>query len=213
MAKNGNQPEPTADPTMAEVIEIIEAKVDSLRPSQRAFLDMLIRLEDIATEDTGTTRFVGDDLFNILTAESEVEMWEGDELPGYNAKVLSGTNLNIYGVQVKFSRETDEEMSTALIGPKSRRKMYLLVHSSRIDNAATHARTYRLPEVGEEFIWNTSARYLVAKLFWLLSRGYFDGDKAVKARILGTPLGGGKSVEKLKPLMGDTLAGTAEPPF
>jgi len=216
MAKNGNQQ--TTDPTdemAAEVIAIIDAKAETLKPYQRALLEMLTRLEDIATEDTGGTRYVGEDLFNILSAASLEEMWEGDELPGYNAKILSGCNLIIYGVDVKFSRqnEGDEEISSILIGPKSKRKMYLLVHSARIDNAATHARTYRLPEPGDDFTWNTSARYIVAKLFWLLSHGYFDGDKSFSCRIQGTALGAGKTVEKLKELTAAGMVGTAEPPF
>jgi hypothetical protein len=215
MAGKGNaQTAEQNDDMAAEVIAVIEAKPESLRPSQRALLDMLTILENVASEDTATTRFVGDDLLGVLTAESEEEMWEGDELPGYNAKVLSGCNLVIYGVEVKFSRATDgEEISTALIGPKTRRKMYLLVHSARMDNAGTNARTYRLPDVGEDFVWNTSARYIVAKLFWLMSRGYFDDGKSIRARIHGTPLGAGKSVEKLKPLTSDVVNATAEPPF
>jgi hypothetical protein len=193
---------------MQEAVEIITADVTTLRPSQRAVLELLTALENMATEDTDARPF-GDDIAGILLAENEATMWEGDELPRINAKVLSGCELDIYGIEVKFS--DDPEITTGLIGPKTRRKMYLLVRSARL-NGSGQGTVYRLPDVGEEFVWNTSARFIVAKLYWLLVHGRFDGGKSVKARIEGTDLGGGKSVEKLKPLDAATMAGSAEPP-
>lgn len=198
------------DEALAKVEEIINAEVASLRPSERALLDMLTRLEDIATEDTENRAFAGDDIARILLADTEDEMWEADELPRINAKVLSGCDLQIFGIEVKFS--DDPKITTILVGPKSKRKMYLLVHSVRL-NSNGQDKTYRLPDVGEEFAWNTSARYIVAKLFWMASRGRFDGTGSVSASIVGTDLGGGKSVEKLKPLGMVTVAASAEPPF
>lgn len=209
----GKDKTPTTEPNddaMAKVEEIINAEVAKLRPSERALLDMLTRLEDIATDDIDSQRFAGDDIARILLAESEDEMWEADELPKINAKVLSGCDLQIFGYEVKFSN--DPMITTVLIGPKTKRKMYLLVHSARL-NSNGQDTTYRLPEVGEQFAWNTSARYIVAKLYWMGSRGRFDNGGSVSASIVGTPLGGGKSVEKLKPLGMATVAGTAEPPF
>lgn len=207
--KNGTTDQ-NDDATTAEVERVINADVAQLRPSERALLDMLTRLEDIATEDTENRTFAGDDIARILLADTEDEMWEADELPRINAKVLSGCDLQIFGIEVKFSN--DPEITTVLIGPKSKRKMYLLVHSVRL-NSNGQDKTYRLPDVGEEFAWNTSARFIVAKLFWMASRGRFDGGGSVSASIVGTDLGGGKSVEKLKPLGMVTVAGSAEPPF
>src|SRR5207344_1598690 len=97
--------------------QIINADAKTLRPSQRAFLGMLTWMEDIATEDTSSRSFAGDDLARILMADNEEEMWEGDELPGYNAKVLSGCDLTLYGIEVKFS--DDPKINTILIGPKT----------------------------------------------------------------------------------------------
>jgi len=196
------------DAQRAEVEEIINADVTTLRPSQKAVLEMLSSLENIATEDTDQRPF-GDDIANILLAEDEATMWEADELPRINAKVLSGCEMAIYGFEVKFS--DSEDIKTGLIGPKNRRKMYLLVQSSRLNDAG-QTKVYRLPPIGEEFTWNTSARYIVAKLYWLRMHGRFDNGTAVNARIVGTDLGEGKSVEKLK-LLETVLTGSAEPPF
>lgn len=199
------------DDQTAAVEEIITAEVETLRPSQRAVLELLSSLENIATEDTDENGFMGDDIASILLAENEQEMWEGDELPRLNAKVLSGCQLDVYGFEVKFSNSP--EIESALIGPVSRKKMYLLVKSARLNNAG-NSNLYKLPEVGEEFVWNTSARFIVAKLFWLRSRGRFDDGRTVHAQIVGTDLDGAKRVEKLKPMDMPVMAGQAEePPF
>jgi hypothetical protein len=211
MAAKGNQSEkPATDDAMAEAVQIIEADVKTLRPSQRAVLELLSGLENLATEDTEEKGFSGDDIAAILMADDEAAMWDADELPRINAKVLSGSEIDIYGWEVKFS--DDPEITTGLIGPQSLRKMYLLVRSARLNDAGATT-VYKLPNVGEEFVWNTSARFIVAKLYWLAKRGRFDNGGTVKARIEGTDLGAGKSVEKLKPLDMATMAQTAEPPF
>jgi hypothetical protein len=209
--KQDENPETTDDTStaMAEAEEIITADVQTLRPSQRAVLSLLTELENIATEDTESKGFSGDDIAGILMAENEAVMWEADELPRINAKVLSGSEIEIYGWEVKFS--DDPEIVTGLIGPSTRRKMYLLVRSTRLNDAGQSS-VYKLPDVGEEFVWNTSARFIVAKLYWLLKHGNFDDKRTVKARIVGTDLGAGKSVEKLKPLSTITMS-AGEAPF
>lgn len=212
MAQKRNADEnPATDETTAEVEQIITADVKSLRPAQLAVLELLSWLENIATEDTDTTGgFFGDDIAAILTAPDEATMLEADELPRYNAKVLSGCELDIYGIEAKFS--DDPEIISGLIGPTTRRKMYLLVRSARLNDTGQHT-VYKLPDVGEEFVWNTSARFIVAKLYWYAVHGAFDNGGSVKLRIQGTDLGAGKSVEKLKALTMPTMAQTAEPPF
>jgi hypothetical protein len=210
MASRRNQEQSDETSTaMQEAEEIITADVQSLRPSQRAVLALLTELENLATEDTEPKGFSGDDIAAILMAEDEAAMWDADELPRINAKVLSGAELDIYGWEVKFS--DDPEILTGLIGPSTRRKMYLLVRSARLNDSG-QTNIYKLPNVGEEFVWNTSARFIVAKLFWLQKHGNFDNGRTVKARIQGTDLGSGKSVEKLKELSTITVT-SGEPPF
>jgi hypothetical protein len=212
MAKKDNPQNGEQDQeTMAAVEEIINADAKTLRPSQRAVLELLTWLENIATEDTETTGgFFGDDIAAILTAPDEATMLEADELPRYNAKVLSGCELDVYGVESKFS--DDPEIVSGLVGPQTRRKMYLLVRSARLNNSG-QSNVYKLPDVGEEFVWNTSARFIVAKLYWYAVHGRFDNGTGVKLRIQGTDLGSGKSVEKLKALTSPVMAGSAEAPF
>lgn len=215
MAAKGN-PKAEAETTeemseQAKAIQrILDADATSLRPFQKAVLEMLHGLEEIATEDTEGRGFTGDDIGAILLADDEATMWEADELPRLNAKVLSGCQLDVYGYSVKFSN--DSEISSGLIAPRSRRKMYLLVQSARL-NSAGESKLYHLPDVGEEFAWNTSARFIVAKLYWFGKRGRFDNGGSVKARIHGTPLAGGKSVEKLKEIEGVTLIDSSAVPF
>jgi hypothetical protein len=211
-AKDKAKTEPQADSTTADVEEIINADAATLRPSQRAVLELLSWLENIATEDTAESSggFFGDDIAAILMAEDEAAMLEADELPRYNAKVLSGCELAIYGIESKFS--DSPEIVSGLIGPQTHRKMYLLVRAARL-NSAGNGNVYKLPEIGDEFVWNTSARFIVAKLYWYAIRGRFDNGGSVRMRIEGTDLGAGKSVEKLKALDAPAMAGTAEPPF
>jgi hypothetical protein len=211
VSKRNDNKEPANDITAAEVEQIITADVTTLRPSQKAVLELLSWLENIATEDTDTTGgFFGDDIVAILLAPDEATMLEADELPRYNAKVLSGCELDIYGIEAKFS--DDPEIVSGLIGPTSRRKMYLLVRSARLNDTGQGG-IYKLPDIGDEFVWNTSARFIVAKLYWYAVHGAFDNGGSVKLRIQGTDLGAGKSVEKLKSLTMPTMTQTAEPPF
>ena len=59
------------------------------------------------------------------------------------------------------------------------------------------------PAVGEQFTWNTSARNIVGKLFWMLDHGWFDPTSAhgpVQFRIAGTKLRADRTVEKIKPM-------------
>jgi hypothetical protein len=211
MAAKDKQTEPAQDDTTtAEVEKIITADVSTLGPTQRAVLELLSWLENIATEDTDSIGgFFGDDIAAILLAPDEATMLDADELPRYNAKVLSGCELDIYGIEVKFS--DDPEIVSGLLGPTTRRKMFMLVRSARLNNAGQD-KVYKLPGVGEEFKWNTSARFVVAKLYWYAVHGRFDNGGSVKLRIQGTDLGGGKSVEKLKALDSPVMAGSTEPP-
>ena len=91
--------------------------------------------------------------------------------------------------------------------------MYLLIHSELLNSAGGLGAIYKLPSVGEAFTWNTSARYIVAKLYREMKFGRFDNGGYVDVRIEGTDLGHGKSIEKLALVGAPTMAGTTEPPF
>lgn len=174
-----------------------------------AFQRLLSKMDSIATLDNSVESYKGDDIALILEADSEEQMWEADEIASINAKHLSGCALEILEFSVKYG--SNDEVQTPFVGTGGR-KMYLSVTSTRLDKSG-EKQLIRLPEPHDVFVWNTSARFIVAKLFWLLERGYFDGGRAVQARIVGTDLGGGKAVEKLKPLTYQTVQGSTEPPF
>lgn len=166
-----------------------------------AFQLLVRKMASMAVLDsTSATRDSGEDINRILEAETEQEMWDADELAKWNAQKLSGCDIQIVGFQVQFSPDSDSDIKTPYIDPETHRQMFLLVDSFRITNNG-NTKEYNLPEPGELFTWNTSARAIVPKLFWMLAHGWFDdGAKPVRLRIVGTPLAGGKSVEKLKPL-------------
>jgi hypothetical protein len=172
------------------------------------FQMLLRKMEQMATLDTESARNRGEDINPILTAETEAEMWEADELPRFNAKMLSGCDMQILGFDVKFG--TGEPVDNPVFRTADGRDLYLLVESVRINRNGDKIE-YRLPPVGEEFIWNTSARNIVGKLFWMLEHGWFDnGHSPVHVHIKGTDLGKGKSVEKLKPIADTFVESKAE---
>jgi hypothetical protein len=177
-----------------------------------AFQMLIRKMSAMAELEAAQGSASGIDIIPILEAETEEEMWDADERPTYNAKTLSGCELQIYGFSVKFGTGGDDtDITTPFIDSKSR-QMYLLIEAARI-NKAGEKKEVRLPEVGEVFSWNTSARNIVGKMFWMLEHGWFDeGARPVQLRIEGTPLGGKKSVEKLKPLTPVTVGGRASQP-
>lgn len=169
-----------------------------------AYALLLRKMASMATlEETMGTGQGAEDIDRILTAETEEEMWDADELAKWNATKLSGCNLQTVGFEVRFN-PPNEEIKSAYIDPETSNQMFLLVHSFRI-NSAGNTKEYNLPPVGELFTWNTSARSIVPKFFWMLANGWFDdGAKPVRFRIEGTKTKAG-SVEKLKPLTPGTI--------
>jgi hypothetical protein len=164
------------------------------------------RMAEMAIMETASGRSAGEDINPILTAQTEEEMWEADELDSYNAQKLSGCDLQTTYFEVRFG-DGNTEIDNPIFVDEKGRQMYLLVHSFRITKERGEDKTVNLPEVGEEFVWNTSARNIVGKLFWMLDAGWFDPDTKTPARfrIKGTKLTGGRSVEKLKAFTGTPL--------
>lgn len=206
--------------------DAIERTEDGAIQAPSAFQLLIQKMARMATMDeTFGTSFTTGDIDRILEAEDEEAMWDADELAKWNATKLSGCDLQTLGFQVMFSPGTDSDINTPYIDPATGKQMFLLVQSFRV-NKNGNTREYNLPEVGEVFTWNTSARTIVPKFFWMLAHGFFDeGAKPVRFRIVGTKTTAG-SVQKLKPLPEGTVieAATAiieetgelpsnEPPF
>jgi hypothetical protein len=175
-----------------------------------AFKKLLRRMAEMAVLDTTANRSAsGEDINAILIAESETEMWDADELDKYNATKLSGCDLQTTWFEVRFGDGTAEVENPVFV--YEGKQMYLLVHSFRITNAKGEDKTIKLPEVGEEFVWNTSARNIVGKLFWMLDHGWFDTipTKVARFTIKGKKVRNGGTVEKLKEFTGTPIVTTA----
>lgn len=169
------------------------------------FQSLRRRMAEMAVTETAFSRVAGEDINAILTAEDEAAMWDADELDLWNAQKLSGCDLQTTGFEVRFG-DGNSDIENPLFVDDKGREMYLLVHSFRITEAREH-KEYNHPEIGLEFVWNTSARNIVGKLFWMLDHGWFDpGAAPVRFTIKGTKIKGGKqTVEKLKEFTGTPL--------
>lgn len=174
---------------------------NSAAKAPTAFQMMLRAMANDASADDSS--FTGDDLNAILTAESIEDIWDADDRPPLNFQHIAGCNVSVIGFEVKFSRGGKDEIRTPFVydmgdgnGP---RKMYLMVRMAMISHPAKKS-IVKLPEVGEVFQANTSARYVVAKLWRFLTIGEIDEarGKTLEAFIEETDLGGGEAVIKLR---------------
>lgn len=202
-----------------------QASSGTIQPPS-AFARLMRKMAGMATleEASGIGRGT-EDISRILDAADEAEMWDADELAKWNAQKLSGCDLQTIGFEVKFSPPNEEStIKTPFVDPESGKQMFLLIQSFRVNNSG-NTKEYNLPPVGEVFTWNTSARNIVPKFFWMLDHGWFDdGAKPVRFRIVGTKTQSGTTVEKLKELPSGTVIEAAsaiveeatldgEPPF
>jgi hypothetical protein len=157
----------------------------------RAFLQ---RLEIEATLDTdGVNQLFIDGVTKILAADTEEEMWDADDLLQTGGRDLADVEQTIISYEVKRSRNPDIKSA---FRAEDGRYMFLLIRSVKL-------------ETGDEFTWNTSAPYLVAKIIWLADHDRLPYDAVIKA----TDLGAGQAVLKLKPIPKRAMRVTAEPVF
>jgi hypothetical protein len=193
-------------PKQSQDIETDAGKgtVSGPRPFGRLIRKMaeMASTEEVLGSNSGT-----EDIDRILTAEDEESMWDSDELAKWNATKLSGCDLQTLGFEVKFgdmAGSSDNDIKTVFTDPATGKQIFLLIRSFRVNNSG-NTKEYNLPPVGEVFTWNTSARAIIPKLFWMLEKGWFDeGAKPVRFRIVGTKTRAG-SVEKLKQLPEGTV--------
>lgn len=156
--------------------------------------EFLSTMASMAEYEANDASFAGDDIANILLATTEEEMWDADERGPLNGQDLEDCELAITDFTVKFSRG-NQDIETIFVTPDGK-KMYLMVEAVRISTAG-EKKEIRLPAPGEKFLFNTSARFIVAKLFWLRNMGRIPGVECVVKRI---DLGGGQGVLKLRPM-------------
>jgi hypothetical protein len=159
---------------------------------------MIRTMEMEATADAETATGDNADLNALLSAESDEDLWDADERPPLNAQHLAGCDVEILDVRVKYSRGNSDMGSTFVTSEG--KKMYLLVTAVRLSDPETKT-AVQLPKIGEEFEFNTSARYLTTKLFQFYLRGKINRDNGttLTAFIRATGLEEGQAVLKLRP--------------
>lgn len=163
------------------------------RPSAGVFRELLGLMEMEATaEDESFGSPMITSVEKILTAEMGAEFWDADDIDQTGGRDLTDVEQTILGYQVKYS--TKQSIRSAFRDSKDR-GMYLLVRSSRLDT-------------GEEFIWNTSAPLLVAKIIRLGQESKLPANVVIR----GTEAGEG-TVLKLKQIPPRAANSTTEPPF
>jgi len=179
---------------------------------------MLRKMAGMATADIGQRKNSVDDL-NVILEASDEEFWDSDERTAISAKTLSGCVIEIRGFDVKFGDNAigDDDITSPFIAPDGR-QMYLLIEASMIDKRQQVEKLLKLPETGEIFQFNTSARYVVAKLMSAHNRGWLDDNRTLRVRVVGTPIKNGRQrVEKLKeadaPYVASGVVQTEEVPF
>lgn len=173
------------------------------------FEQMLRAMSFDAQADDG--QYNGEDINEILAAETEDEMWDADERPPLNFQHLAGCELQVNQISVRYSRDGNDILTPFVYADAQgkQKKMYLMVTCERISDAGEKP-LIRLPKVGEEFIANTSARFIVAKLWWALTKGRIDPEKGQSFRcvVKEIDLGGGQAVLKLRPMPNHAVQST-----
>lgn len=171
----------------------------------------LIRMMEMeATAAAEDSSFIGDDVMDIFESETKADMYESDQREPLNMQKLSGCELEILDIEVKFSKGNTggEEAITSIFTTPEGKQMYVMFKAVRIRKTGEEKRTVRLPEVGEVFQGNTSARFCVAKLMWLSTHGEVDSlnGRTERVKVKGTPLGDGQEVVKLLPVEPATVS-------
>jgi hypothetical protein len=161
---------------------------------------MVHAMTQVATADETGGRFSGDDLTAILSAETDEEIWEADDRPPLNFQHLAGCEIEIIDFSVKYSRGSSPNIVTPFTAEDGR-KMYLLCTVQRLSRAG-EKKILRLPDPGEVFVANTSARYVVAKIWAFWAKGKIDPQAGTSLRCMvqETDLGGDQAVLKLRPI-------------
>lgn len=175
--------------------------------------EIMIRAMAMDAEAEDDT-FGGDDLNAILTAETEAELWDADERPPLNFQHLVECELEILGFDVKFSRGASSSVKTPFVWMDDngdKKKMYLLVKCVRISEAGEKS-LIKLPSVGEVFTANTSARFVVAKLWRGMTMGLFDEARGITwpCMVREIQLGDDQAVLKLRPMPKRVTRSTVE---
>lgn len=166
------------------------------------FYRMVRAMDMEATADEESNFLALESVNAILSAEEDADIWDADERGPLNFQHLAGCDIRITDVHVKYSRSTTINTPYAVTDDHgATKKMYLLVTVVRT-SAETEMPLIRLPEPGEAFQVNTSAQFVVPKIWAFYVKGRINPDNgaSLAAYVKSIPLDdSGQKVIKLRP--------------
>ena len=184
--------------------DVVSGQAQKLTPFQVMTRAMS---RDASTE---TVDYTGDDLSAILEAENMDELWKSVDRVPYNFQHLAGCEIQILDFEVKFSRGNNDDIKSIFISPDGK-QMYLLATVVRLSDTGKNKNLIRLPDVGEVFTANTSAKYITAQLWRMMILGKINRNTgaAVSCVVEETALDDTRSVYKLRELSSRPVTASA----
>lgn len=166
----------------SEMEPVITGEVQQHAPFLRLMRDLAMRAEIDANESRGDAASIANIEAILAAGETgdDTAIWEAGEFVNVGGRDLADVEQEVLSFTVKFGNRDDVE---SVFMDANERKFFLLVTSRRLDN-------------GEEFVWNTSAPDIVAKLIAFERNGKLP----LLCKIVAIPLGGGKTFLRLKPV-------------
>jgi hypothetical protein len=172
---------------MAAKRDVVENGRDGIVIPRSPFQSMLMEMAQRALIDSQEGR-VNEATFNAMAlAESMDELWDSDEKVSINAQDMVEKEMEVHRFFVRTGKLGEMDENGRKIENEFRNEsgvgMYLDVEAIDLSN-------------GEEILFNTSAKFIVNKLWHAERLGAFPLQCVIK----GIPLGAGQTVLKLRPI-------------
>lgn len=174
--------------------------------SQRgeAFNRLITTMSQRAVLESSTGNSSQMDMVARIMLADEGEFWDADEKSSIGGRDLSGVEMTIHAFLTRKSRGTGPK-NNVFRDPTDHSGLYVEVTATRLSTAGELSPSLVAP--GDEFVWNTSAPAVVAKLFRIEQT---DNGFPVDCFIQSIDLGDGTATIKLKQLNRHTMvAGSA----
>jgi hypothetical protein len=197
-------------PAKGESKAITEPVRDGAVQRVTPFQQMIRAMAADAEMATETAEYDGSDLNKMLTAETDEEIWDADELGTLNFQHLTGCEIAITDISVRVSANTADSDVQSVFQTPDGKQLYLLVKAYRTRVTGDEDRMLNLPGIGDEFTANTSARYIVGKLWAFYTRGRINPDTntTLGVYVKGQKTQNGNTVIKLRPAAKQSVSAT-----
>lgn len=178
---------------MADKRAVPEKPMDGKVIARTPFGDLLNEMAMRADIDAQDSSINETTLNKVLTAETPEEFWDADEKSVVNAQDMIGKEMLVRTFHVRRGKADDPSKPMENVyRDSSGVGLYLDVDCVLLEN-------------GEEIVFNTSAKFLVAKFIQAERLGMFP----LECVIQGIDLGGGQTVLKLRPVPKRAVQSTA----